>query len=116
MYDDINLFNFLFNSLKAVNEYLDIKTNIITSSTIDINHELKGKDKIISICKNQNAPVYINAIGGLDLYKKDEFQAHDIELNFIKADDTINRLSIIDVMMSKPKEAIKEDLKSYKLV
>ena len=116
MYEDANLFNFVFNSVKSINEYLNIQTPITVSSSLGINHELTGKDKIISICKNQHAPVYINAIGGVDLYSKDEFQSHNIRLNFIKPNPDINKLSIIDLMMSKSKGDIQEGLQSYKFV
>ena len=125
LYGDINLFNFLLNSIKKINEYLNIQTQIITSSTLEIDHNLKSQDKVTSICKILNAQVYINAIGGTDLYSKEHFSKNDIKLNFIKSDPIIYKqfknsfvpwLSIIDVMMFNSPESTKKHLNKYKLI
>lgn len=122
---ELNLFKFIYNSLIEINQYLEIKTNIIISSSIDIDHSLKSKDKVIAICNKLKADRYINAIGGMDLYDKDEFSNSNIQLNFIKSDPIIYEqfknefipwLSIIDVMMFNSKDKIKEYLKSYTLI
>lgn len=120
-----NLFEFIYNSLTIINEYLEIKTKIVISSTIDIDHNLKSQDKVIAICKKRNATQYINAIGGVELYDKIDFQNNNIKLNFIKSDPIIYKqfknefipwLSIIDVMMFNSKEEISKYLKSYTLI
>ena len=120
-----NLFEFIFDSLKFINEYLDIKTKITISSTINIDHSLKSQDKVITICKSQEATTYINAIGGQELYSKDIFKQNGLNLNFIKADkiqynqfknEFIPYLSIIDNMMFNSKEQIKEYLNKYILI
>lgn len=84
MLEEENLFKYIFNSIKAIHELLDIKSELIVSSSISIDHALKGKDKVLAICKNLNADSYYNAIGGNLLYNKNEFEQHNIELNFIK--------------------------------
>ena len=43
---EVNLFRFIYDSIVLVNEYLDIKTKVIISSTIDIDHTLKSQDKV----------------------------------------------------------------------
>ena len=120
-----NLFEFIFDSLKFINEYLDIKTKITISSTINIDHSLKSQDKVITIYKSQEATTYINAIGGQELYSKDIFKQNGLNLNFIKADkiqynqfknEFIPYLSIIDNMMFNSKEQIKEYLNKYILI
>ena len=120
-----NLFRFIYNSIILINKYLDIKTPIIVSSTIDINHTLKSQDKVLSLCKNQNANIYINSIGGVELYNKEVFKQNGIELNFIKSNpiqykqfnnEFIPWLSIIDVLMFNSKEEIKKYLNEYTLV
>ena len=63
-----NLFEFILESLYILTSYLKIDTKIITSSNIDIDHELKSKNKVVAICKQLNASTYINAIGGKKLY------------------------------------------------
>jgi hypothetical protein len=122
---EVNLFNFIYNSIILINKYLEIKTPIIISSTIDIDHTLKSQDKVLSLCREQNADVYINSIGGVELYDKGIFKQNNIELNFIKTNpiqykqfqnEFIPWLSIIDVMMFNSKEQIKEYLNKYTLI
>jgi hypothetical protein len=125
LYDDQNLFNFIFNSIKIINEYLEIKTKMIVSSSLNIDHSLKSKHKVIAICKEMNATTYINAIGGVNLYDKDEFLENKIFLNFIKSNslnykqfdnEFIPWLSIIDVMMFNSKNRVIELVNSYSII
>lgn len=125
-YEDRNLFNYIYNTILQVASYLDIKTDIIVSSTIDIDHTLKGKDKVLALCKKENADEYYNSIGGIVLYDKDEFYNNGIKLSFLKMNDDIvykqfnnefvANLSIIDVMMFNSKDSCKQMLKQYSLL
>jgi len=124
-HSEVNLFKFIYNSIILINDYLEIKTPIIISSTINIDHTLKSQEKVLSLCKSQNAKIYINSIGGIELYDKETFKQNNIELNFIKSNliqykqfnnKFIPWLSIIDVLMFNPKEQIKEYLNSYTLI
>jgi hypothetical protein len=123
-YDDNNLFQFILNSIIEICNYLGIKTPIKISSTINIDHSLKGAEKVKAIVKALKADVYINPIGGVDLYNKMDFANDDIDLKFIKTNEFeycqfdennfIPFLSIIDVMMFKSKKLIQEEsLKQY---
>ena len=105
---DKKLGQFLFNSHIKICEYLGIDTELILSSSFEKHTELKGKDKVISICKQLGADEYINAIGGQELYDKKEFAENGIRLNFIQANlreyrqlknEFVAGLSIIDIMM-----------------
>ncbi|MEE1945129.1 WbqC family protein [Pedobacter sp. KR3-3] len=120
-----NLFGFILNSIKTINTYLNIDTKLVISSDITINHELKGAEKVIAICKKLQAKHYLNPIGGLDLYNKEKFKTEGIELAFLKSNATsyaqygnafIPWLSIIDVMMFCPVHQIKEMLLQYELL
>jgi hypothetical protein len=120
-----NLFEFIHYSLLQINDYIGIKTKIIKSSDVPIDHSLKSKDKIIEICKNRNASVYINPIGGTGLYRKEEFKDSNIDLCFIKSnpilysqfsDNFIPCLSIIDVIMFNSKDEIQNHLKNFSLI
>jgi hypothetical protein len=125
-HEDGNLFRFLHHSLLATCRHLGIATEIRVSSTIDIDHGLKGQDKVLALCEALGADRYINAIGGMELYSKDEFRAHGIELNFIKSkpfvyaqfgNEFVPWLSIIDVMMFNPLDVIRECLSTnYELI
>lgn len=122
---DKKLGQFLFNSHIKICEYLGIDTELILSSSFEKHTELKGKDKVISICKQLGADEYINAIGGQELYDKKEFAENGIRLNFLQANlreyrqlknEFVAGLSIIDIMMFNSKEEIKEMLNDFKLV
>ena len=122
---DKKLGQFLFNSHIKICEYLGIDTELILSSSFEKHTELKGKDKVISICKQLGADEYINAIGGQQLYDKKEFAENGIRLNFLQANlreyrqlknEFVAGLSIIDIMMFNSKEEIKEMLNDFNLV
>lgn len=113
------------NNLRLICHYLDIKTEIISSSAIYQNTHLKAQERILDICLQEKATQYINPIGGLELYDKDIFEANGIVMNFIKSNpieypqfknDFVPWLSMIDVMMFNSIEKINEYLNKYELV
>ena len=70
-----NLFDFIFNSIEVLVNYLEIKTPLIKSSEIDGDDTiLKAKVRVVNICNQLSADEYINPIGGTDLYSKEVFQ------------------------------------------
>lgn len=116
---DSNLFQFILHTIKVLIQYLQIKTPLIISSTIDIAHSLKAENKVLEICKQRGADIYINPIGGIELYKKATFKNHGIDLFFLKTENIIYPqfnntfipfLSIIDVMMFNSANEIKNYL------
>jgi hypothetical protein len=124
-YDKSNLALFVANSIKIMLEYLRIDTKLLLSSSLDKDNRLKGKDRILNICKILGAADYYNAIGGMELYNKEEFLQNDINLYFLKANvvpykqlknDSVPGLSIIDVMMFNSVETINKMLDDFELV
>ena len=124
-FNENNLAVFLTNSLIKISGYLKINTKIIISSDINKNNLLKGKDKVLEICKKLNALDYINAIGGIELYKKEDFIENNIKLCFIKTKlegynqfdyDFVPGLSIIDILMFNSVEEINLMLNQYELI
>ncbi len=122
---DENLFTFIYYSVKAICEYLEIKTECIISSAINIDHNLKAADKVKAICKKMEAEVYINPIGGIDMYNKEDFLKEGIALQFLKTDEIVYPqfknefvpfLSIVDLMMFNSKEQIVKMLDLYKII
>ena len=120
-----NLFDFIHGSIKIINNYLELKTPIVVYSDLGIDESYKNKEKVIEICKTLGADKYINPIGGVGLYSKEEFLTHGIELNFLKVNgvtyyqgqDTFSgSLSIVDILMFNSKEDIKNFLNKYILV
>lgn len=124
-YGEENLASYIFNSIDKVRDYLGIGTELIVSSTIDMDHSLKGQDKVLALCKTLGAKDYYNAIGGQSLYSKEDFAGENINLSFISSNpieykqfsnEFVPWLSILDVMMFNPVEEIKNMLNEYKLV
>jgi hypothetical protein len=109
--EERNLFRFIHHSIVSICKHLGIATDIRISSGIAIDHELRRQDQVIALCEAVGADTYINAIGGVDLYVKDEFKARGIDLKFIKSkpfeypqfgNKFVPCLSIIDVLMFNP--------------
>ena len=124
-YSNSNLFEFILHSVLQTCKFIGIETEIIVSSTLDYNNELKSEEKVIAICKSIEATQYINSIGGVELYNKNNFSDQGIELNFIKSKPIIYNqfknefvpwLSIIDVMMFNSKEVVSSFLNQKELL
>lgn len=90
-------------------------------------HPIKKVARPIAICKMEGSDHFVNAIGGTELYSKEEFAAYGIKLNFIQmheirypqkcSDGSFEPyLSIIDVLMHNGKEKTKQLLNEYTLV
>lgn len=116
-FESLNLFEFIFHSVKELCIVLGIETKFIVSSSLDIDTSLKAQDKVLNICKTLGAAQYINPIGGIELYSKDVFLESNIALNFIQSkmftykqfeSEFCPWLSIIDVMMFNSVEKVRE--------
>ncbi len=122
--DKSNLAEYISYSIRVICGYLDIKTELIISSQINKDNNLKGQDKIIEICKILNVKEYYNAIGGKELYDRESFRKNGIELKFLKTNEIRykqfnnefqSNLSILDIMMFNDKDSIKDLLTQYEL-
>jgi len=120
-----NLFDYIHHSIRLTSAYLGIQTPLVVSSSVSIDHSLRGEDKVIALCKAMGATTYINAIGGQELYSKSSFGAAGITLGFIKTRPLtyqqfgapfVPNLSIIDVMMFNSAESIHAMLSEYDVV
>ena len=124
-YEDKSLGAFMMNSFQVVLDYLEIDTKLVLSSTIEKDNDLRGKDKVKHICHLLGADTYYNAIGGQELYDKNDFKADGIDLHFVQTNLTpyaqlgnefVPGLSMIDVLMHNDKENVIKILKNYSLV
>ena len=120
-----NLFDFILGSLALLMYFLEIDTDLVISSSLDIDHELASQDKVLAICKELGASTYVNAIRGQALYNVDDFERMGIDLRFIRSGHIIYEqfykklvpnLSIIDILMFNSKERIQEHLSNYSLI
>jgi len=111
------------NSVKVISDKLKLDTIFEESSKqYPETKKLEKADRLIKISKLNTAHQYINPSGGKDLYDKQYFKKHGIELSFIRNEitpykqfnnDFIGGLSIIDVMMFNSIEEIKVMLNNY---
>ena len=120
-----NLASYIANSFNIITDYLGIKTELLLSSELDKDCNLKGQNKVIEICKLLQATDYYNAIGGETLYSYSAFEDVGIRLQFLKtdkikykqfSDSFVDNLSIIDVMMFNSQDDIKGMLLDYRLI
>jgi hypothetical protein len=107
----------LLNSLREVNRYLGLEVEIVSTSRIYQNSHLKGQERILDICLKEQADIYINPIGGLELYEKAKFSEKGVQLFFLRSrpisypqgqGEHVPWLSIIDVLMYNDPAAIRQ--------
>ena len=121
-----NLSQLALKSVISVTRFLEMETIFSTSSVenFDSGH-LNAQSRVIDMVQKNKGDVYINAIGGKELYNKQVFKENNLDLFFLKPElksyeqfdiDFIPGLSIIDVLMFNSKEECKRLLKSYQLV
>jgi hypothetical protein len=113
------------HALQKICGHMNITTEIVPSSSVYNNTELKAQDRILDICKQEKAIHYINPIGGMELYDKNKFEKEGIKLNFIKSTASpypqfknafVPWLSIIDILMFNDAESVDKLLKEFELI
>lgn len=124
-YEDKNLARFIGHSFEVVTAYLKLSCKFVYSSEIEKNNELKASQKILDICSQLGADVYVNAIGGQKLYDREIFAEKSIGLYFLNPEilpykqfknDFVSGLSMIDVMMFNSPEEINLMLDRFSLL
>jgi hypothetical protein len=125
-YPDRNLFGFLENSIKQACARLGVCCEIAKTSVLPIDHSLKKEERVIAMCSAVGAEVYVNAIGGREVYSAENFSKKNIELKFLESIPFtyqqlggifVPGLSIIDVMMFNSADTIRQCLEyGYKII
>lgn len=124
-YEQKDLGHWMLHQFQCVLDYLDVDTELILSSTIEKNNELRAKEKVKHICHLLGADTYYNAIGGQELYDKEDFKADGLNLYFVKTDlvpytqgknEFVPELSMIDILMHNSKDEILKLLNAYTLI
>lgn len=115
----------LEKQFRLVCDYLGIKTELIISSEIEKNNDLKAQDKVLHICHILGGTEYVNAIGGQALYSKADFEQEGIKLHFLKTNLTeykqfknafVPGLSMIDILMFNSSKMVLDLLQKYTLI
>lgn len=124
-YSSRNLFDFVLYSIQRIVDLLEIRTELVISSTLEVDHQNRGVQKVLAICNKLQANTYINPIGGVELYSGAEFKTSGINLFFHNMDvvpyqqetsDFISHLSIIDVLMYNSLQQVKAMLNQFHLL
>ena len=136
------------STIVSISHYLDIQTVIdvdnsrfldmekgmvnIEEDYSDLPYLLKTKPirkvaRVIEMCRREGSNDFYNAIGGQELYSKEEFKQYDIRLNFVRTNNIeyrqdskkgefVSNLSIIDVLMNNGKIGTQKLLQEYVIV
>ena len=127
-FDTDSIAGLIHHSLVELNQYIGLTTTLVPTSTTYDNTHLKAQERILDICRQENATRYINPIGGMELYDKPTFAEAGIELFFIKARhvdypqfnrnqaDFIPWLSILDILMFNDPASVRTMLDEYDLI
>ena len=125
MHGESNLFRFILYALERTVAELGIGTRIVVSSSVPIDHALRGQDKVLALCEALGATTYINAIGGTSLYGAEAFESRGIDLRFLRSrpvtypqfgNTFVPWLSILDVLMFNEIDTVRALLDEYDLI
>ncbi|OWY28112.1 WbqC family protein [Herbaspirillum robiniae] len=106
--DERNLARFLAHQLELLARLMGMSTQFVLTSRSYGNDGLAAQERILDICRREQAEVYINAQGGRELYEPASFAREGIDLRFIamRPQAYVQRsagftpyLSIIDALM-----------------
>jgi hypothetical protein len=122
-FDNLNVAAFNANLLTALARTLDIRCRFLMASAVGKPANLKGKERVIDICRRLNATRYVNAIGGTDLYQPGDFERLGLQLSFLRTTaapasfcgEPIH-LSILDTLMCNGFAHTGEMMTQYELI
>lgn len=112
-------------SITEIADYLDVQTNFIIASEKYGNKGMEKQSRLIDICKQEESTHYINALGGQELYQKEDFKKEGIRLDFIQPlpieysqfhHKFVPWLSIIDVLMFNSIDEVNLMLDKHELI
>ena len=114
------IFDLNFHTLKKVLEWLDIKTEIIFDSELDVTG--KSSEHLLNICKKLGATKYLSGPGGRDYLNEKIFEQNKIKVEYQKYDPIIYpqkyaksfvpNLSILDLLFNMGSDSKKLITKS----
>jgi len=123
--DGISIGELATRSIRAVCDFIDIESRVVDSSGRYRNKDLDPTERLVDICRQEEAATLVNPEGGKDLYSKDTFRQNGIELRFLHMRNIayrqfwphtfVPRLSIIDVLMFNGPEGTRALLDEYDL-
>lgn len=125
-YPERNLALFTEHSLRRLCQYMGITTPIFRGSDLCLPPVMDKQDRVIQIARRMDGELYLNPIGGIDLYCPARFRAEGLLLRFLRMDDDLSypqlnhpfvpALSIIDVLMFNDRETLKDMLNRFGVI
>ncbi len=118
--DNVDHYKAIENKLSVPNEELSY-----FFQDYKLNDHVRKVLRVFEICRLEKASVFINAIGGKELYHKKEFSRNNLDVFFINTHEIkysqqsstfFPHLSIIDVLMNCGKLYTQELMKRYSLL
>jgi len=120
-----NLSDFLRRTLADIANQCDITTEVVPTSSAYSGNGLSGQERILDICLQEGATIYVNLPGGRHLYDHALFQSSGVELMFLKPNISDSHLtfcescgpflSILDLLMRNPSGLLQQVMRSGEL-
>ena len=114
------LFDINYDTLMKTLNWLDLKINIVRSSTLNIAGS--GTERLVNICKILDSNEYVSGIGGKRYLDENLFNSNNIKLSFPNyspitytqhnSKQFIENLSILDLLMNMGPKSL-EQIKKY---
>jgi hypothetical protein len=117
--ENVSISEYNIFTIQKICDYLQIKTPIINTSFDFDNLHLKKEESLQSIVHQLHGDVYINSIGGQNLYDKQNFLETKIQLQFLKMGDVAFKKpnhSILDILFTYDPKQIQSQLDIFTLV
>lgn len=120
-----NLARFTEHSIRSLCAYLRIDTPIHRTSELGLEPGLEMQERVIQIVEKMNGELYINPIGGMELYCPARFSERGLQLRFLQMNEFsypqfkqpfVPALSIIDVLMFNSREEVRDMLDRFSLL
>jgi hypothetical protein len=122
--EDANVARFNVHALRRVAAHLGIHTPLQLGSALPPS-DMHGASRVIEMCRQLGATTYVNAIGGVQLYRAEAFAAAGLALRFVASSPSpyvqfhssfVPGLSIIDVLMFNDRSAVTGMLGAFRPV
>ena len=107
---------YIENSIQEICALLDIETKVTKSSELKRDRYLRGQEAVLDVCASLEATHYINPLGGMGLYDRGDFNKNKLDLSFIKTNEYLPHLSIIDFIFNSGVRETKYCLDKFELL
>ena len=116
------LSEFLYATLVSLRDSFRLDCEIVPTDEHYGTDGLAGVERLVSICRQENADTYVNPIGGQSLYSREQFTSCGIDLCFLQATipefeirgQATGDLSILHLLMHMEVDAVSKLCKTVR--